>query len=437
MTGTLGEKLGVIRGASEDQAVADTRSPSGRKWPELRSIAYQGLAGEIVTEVTPYTEADPAAMLATLLAGSGSLAGRKAHVFAGDTEHPARLWPLIIGKTAGGMKGTSWAAILRVLLAADPLMGPRIAKGLSTGEGLIEAVRDPVGEPDDKYFDEGVLDKRLLLVEPEFASVLSRGSRDGNTLMTTLREAWDGGTLRTMSRKSSQLKATDPHIVLIGHITPRELKIKLTEDQLVGGTMNRLLPVLSKRSKKLPDGGGTPEETVRKLGARLRDALDATVTVGRMERTQAAATYWRAEAYDRLTSDHFPDGPVAQILARAVPQVLRLSVAYALLDGSREIGIEHLQAAEALWSFVEDSVWYVFGGGTGNPDLDRLKTFVEAAGSDGADRTSINNECFSKHRTKAEIDSLIADLLALGGYEEWQQPTGGRPRVLYRRKKGI
>lgn len=410
-------------------------SAAGRPWPKLDDSALYGLPGRIVSTIGPHTEADPAAMLFTLFSGSGAMIGRAPHVLTGGVEHGARIWPLVIGRTAGGVKGTSYAEIRRVLKEADPLFcAEKIVGGLSSAEGLIQQVRDGVGDdPDDSHFDEGVTDKRLLVIESEFASVLAQGKRDGNTLLPVVRQAWDGGTLRTMTVRPKV--ATDPHIAIVGHITPTELRAKLSESERAGGTMNRFLPVMSKRSKLLPDGGDLSDATLKGLGAELAEVVEKAAKVQRMRRTPAAAKYWQ-DLYKRLVADHAGDGAVAQVVARAAPQVLRLSVTAALLDGCEQIDQPHLEAAEAMWAYVEDSAWYVFGSTSGNPDLDRLKSFVDNAESEeGVSRMSVRAQCFGGHRTAAQIDALLVDLFALGNYEEYSKPTGGRPVTLLRRIK--
>jgi hypothetical protein len=228
------------------------------------------------------------------------------------------------------MKGTSWAEIRRVLREADDdFYRAKIVGGLSSAEGLIVHIRDPSGDPDAEDFDEGVPDKRLLIVESEFASVLAQGKREGNTLLPRLREAWDGSTLRTMTIRPRI--ASDPHVVIIGHITPTELRKRLSETERAGGTANRFLPVMSRRSKRLPDGGDLNPATIKGLGTKLAERIAEAKQLKRMKRTVEAAKYWR-DLYERLTSDHAGDGPVAQVIARAAPQVLRLSVTTALLD---------------------------------------------------------------------------------------------------------
>lgn len=409
-----------------------TPSPAGRPWPVLAEPAYLGLPGRIVRTVEPQSEADPAAMLFTLYAAAGAMIGRNPHMVAGAEEHGARIWPIIIGATAGGMKGTSYAEIRRIIKLADPdFASTKVVGGLSSAEGLIFQVRNPTGEPDADNYDEGVMDKRLLVVETEFASVLAQGKREGNTLLPTIRQAWDGGTLRTMTIRPRI--ATDPHVVIIGHITPTELRVKLNESERAGGTMNRFLPVMSKRSKLLPDGGDLDMAALKALGTELAEVVDKAKRLTVLRRGADAAKYWR-ELYKRLASDHAGDGNVAQVVARAAPQVLRLSVMAALLDGAEYVDVPHLEAAEAMWSYAEDSAWYVFGEASGNPDLDRLKLFVDAARDDGVTRTAVVAECFGKNRKKAQIDALWAELLTIEGYEEWSESTGGRPVMGLRRR---
>ncbi|MEU2413951.1 DUF3987 domain-containing protein [Streptomyces sp. NPDC013099] len=414
-----------------DMATEAHPSATGRPWPVLAEAALHGLPGRIVNTILPHTEADPAALLFTLYSATGALIGKEPHILTGGVHHGARVWSLIIGRTAGGMKGTSAAEILRVLRTTDEeFCHDRIMGGLSSAEGLIIQVRDPSGDPDSDSYDEGVADKRLLILESEFAAVLAQGKREGNTLLPLIRQAWDGSTLRTMTVKPKV--ATEPHIGIVGHITPTELRMKLNEAERAGGTMNRFLPVLSKRSKLLPDGGDLTDADVKGLGAELAAVIIKARNIGQMRRSLQAAERWR-QLYERLASDHAGDGPVAQVVARAAPQVLRLSVMAALLDGCDYVDLPHLEVAEAMWDYAEDSAWYVFGGGSGNPDLDRLKTFVDEAGAEGVTRTDINAKCFGRNKDAATVAGLITELMKIDGYTESTIPTGGRPRTVYLR----
>ena len=79
-----------------------------------------------------------------------------------------------------------------------------------------------------------------------------------------------------------------------------------------------------------------------------------------------------------------------RITARAEAQLLRLSVLYAVLDGTNVVDVEHLDAAWALWSYCEQSAFYIWGDASGDPDVDRLVAAVAAAGRAGLDGTRLS-----------------------------------------------
>src|SRR5262245_59152724 len=207
------------------------------QWPEpLGKAAYYGLAGEIVWAIDPHTEADPVAVLGQTLTAFGSVIGRSAHFVAEADQHFTNSNIVLVGNTSKGRKGTSYGQVRRLMAAVDPDWASRcIAGGMSSGEGLIWAVRDqiekhePVREKgrviqyQDVIVDIGITDKRLLVIEPEFASVLKSASRECNTLSAIIRQAWDNGNLNSMT-KNSPARATGAHISIIGHITRDELR---------------------------------------------------------------------------------------------------------------------------------------------------------------------------------------------------------------------
>ena len=121
----------------------------------------------------------------------------------------------------------------------------RLKGGLSSGEGLINEVRDQRSEWNRKegreeIVDPGVADKRLMIVEAEFASALAVMERQGSTLSPHIRRAWDGDKLATITR-NSPLCATGAHISIIGHITIDELRARLTRTEAANGFANRFL----------------------------------------------------------------------------------------------------------------------------------------------------------------------------------------------------
>ncbi|MDP9457130.1 MAG: RepB family DNA primase, partial [Actinomycetota bacterium] len=137
------------------------------EWPKMNEAAYRGLFGEVVELVEPHTEADPVAVLVSQIVAFGSAMGRGPYVEIGATKHRTNMNCGIVGNTAKGRKGSSWNPVKHINHAADKRWTEdRILSGLSSGEGLISEVRDPIEVPgkDGKMevVDQGVKDKRLL-----------------------------------------------------------------------------------------------------------------------------------------------------------------------------------------------------------------------------------------------------------------------------------
>jgi hypothetical protein len=141
--------------------------PAPAGWPAPPGAgAYHGLLGEIVKRLEPETEADPVAILSQLLVAFGTAVGRGAFFQVEATFHYPHEFLLLVGESARSRKGSSWDHVRRLICEADPTIAERILTGLASGEGLVWAVRDPTAQ------DPGISDRRLLALEPEFASVL-------------------------------------------------------------------------------------------------------------------------------------------------------------------------------------------------------------------------------------------------------------------------
>ena len=267
--------------------------PIGSTWPDPpEAPAFNGLGGEIVRAIEPCTEADPVAILAQLLIGFGNLIGRSAHFAVEADRHHANEFAALVGDTAKGRKGTSWNQARRLLEATDPSWtGERVMTGLSTGEGLIHAVRDPVmkREPirngrkiisyQDVETDAGESDKRILCIEPELGGTLRVATRDGNSLSALVRQAWDSGDLRTLTR-NNPLRSTGAHVSIIGHITRDELATLLTRTDAANGFANRFLWLAVRRSKLLPFGGNLGAVDFAPMLRRLGEAAESGRSIG-------------------------------------------------------------------------------------------------------------------------------------------------------------
>jgi hypothetical protein len=406
------------------------------EWPAPPGpAAYGGLAGEIVRTIELESEADPAALLVQLLIAFGSVVGRRAYVAVGAARHYSNEFAVMVGETSAGRKGTSWSDVRQFIASADPdWHNGRILGGLSSGEGLIYAVRDqlegqvPVKEKgrivdyQTAIIDPGVSDKRLLVFESEFGGVLKALGRDGNKLSAVIRQAWDGDTLASLT-KGSPHRATDAHISIVAHITADELTQLLTTCDQANGFANRMLWVCCKRSKLLPYGGSLAQEVVARLQTNVADAIAFAKGIDAVGWTRGAKDLWEA-TYPRLTAPR--PGVFGRITSRAEAHAVRLALLYAVLDRSREIKPDHLRAALALWDYCERSARYIFGDALGDKDAQAILDALRAA-PEGLTRHQIRRDVFNGHRSGPEIASKVAMLLQRGLVRSEMVATDGRP----------
>lgn len=398
--------------------------PQPTAWPHLDPAALYGLAGDVVDTIEPHTEADPVALLLSFLVAYGSAVGPDPHAVADGSPHPARLYGVLVGETSRARKGTSWSNIRRVMAEAEPgWSADRTLGGLASGEGLIAAVSDPVDDSPDGPVP---VDKRLLVVEPEYARVLSVAERQGNTLSAIIRQAWDHGDLDVTTRKDP-LRARGAHVSILGHVTLDELRRRLLDTEAANGFANRFLMACVRRTKLLPSGGNLEPATLATLGQEVAGRLAAARRVGIMRRDRLAEDRW-ADVY-RMMAEDAPAGLVGAVTARAEAQTLRLSVAYALTDASPTIRVEHLEAAWALWRYCEASAAYVFGDSLGDEVADRLLEALRDAVPDGLDGTQ-QRDLFARHASGARIETARKLLEDRGLARTETEPTGGKPRTV-------
>lgn len=323
---------------------------------ELSEAAFYGPLGEISKLIIPHTEADPAAILLQLIVGVGNAVGRNPHFKIEATKHHTNLFLILNGQSSKARKGTSWDNILNLLLKADFCYAPQIVSGLSSGEGLVSHLRDNRTRGDDDDEETPPIDKRLLVVESEFTRVLKVMGREGNTLSTIIRDAWDRGNFQVLTKRDP-LKATNAHVSIIGHTTNEDLHRTLSACDVYNGFANRFLWAAAKRSRLLPHGGNLDPEKIAAHASSLSNLIGCAKAVGEMKRDDDAYAQW-GEIYPKLSSEH--PGKLGAVTNRAEGQVLRLSMIYALADGSSVIGLAHQNAALAVWAYCFNSACLIF-----------------------------------------------------------------------------
>ena len=392
------------------------------QWPKpAPQAAFHGLAGEFVRLTEPHTEADPLALLAQFLVAFGTAAGRNAYYEVEASRHYPNEFVVLVGPSGKGRKGSSWDHVETALSHADPeLVEERIVSGMSSGEGLIAEVRDV-------ETDDGVdQDKRLLVLEPEFAQVMKVLAREGNTLSPVVRNGWDGKRLQTLVR-ASPLRATGAHIGIVGHITKDELLRYLNATELANGFFNRFLVIAVRRSKELPFGGRIGGNDLAAVRRGLVGALDHARASQRLAFSGAAAERW-IEVYSDLSRGQA--GMLGASTARAEAHVCRLALIYALLDSADEIGIDHLEAALAVWAYAASSARWVFGDSLGDPTADDIWELAKDRPA-GVSRTEVR-DLFSRNKKAREIDRALGALVEAGRLQRTSQTDGrGRPAEVW------
>ncbi|MFN8624402.1 MAG: hypothetical protein U0587_00200 [Candidatus Binatia bacterium] len=179
-----------------------------------------------------------------------------------------------------------------------------------------------------QVIDEGVPDKRLLIVETEFSQPLKQFVRDGNVLSNVIRDAWDAKHILRTITKTNPSRAIDAHISIIGHSDAGGLG-KIPERQRGRQWPWQSLPFAADLSRQ---AGGRPDRApaaaVNQLVAELREILDAARQVDEIRRTPEAAATWK-RIYPDLTRER--PGLLGKLLARSEAHTGRRP-ASALLD---------------------------------------------------------------------------------------------------------
>jgi hypothetical protein len=421
-------------------------TPSGREeeveppivlqeWPApLEEAGFFGLAGEIVRAIEPETEADPVAIHMQLLVAFGNLIGRSAYGVVGPARHYCILHLLLIGESARARKGTAWTEVGRLLEPIDEQWWKRLGPGLSTGEGLITAVRDKlegkeaikekgrVVDYQDVITDHGIADKRLMVVETEFSRALQAMQREGSTLNSIVRETYDGGLLRSLT-KGFPYQATGAHISIIGHGVATELQRLLGGTDLVNGFANRFLWVACRSTRLLPFGGNPGFEIIKGFQKRLQEAVEWSRSSSQVKWTEEAMALWK-EQYPFLRAPR--PGTLGSVVSRAESHAFRLALITALLNRKPAIEEPHLKAALAMVAYSERSAAFILGDRLADPEETAILDYVKC--KPGASRSDIRRQVFNDHKPAHEVANKLASLLRTGLIRQGTVSPNGRAK---------
>lgn len=402
---------------------ADTLADTHRNAPRPDPACLYGLVGDIAQAGSNNTEANAYAVAASALAYLGAALGRGPYMPIGDDRNHARLFLVHVGRSSRGRKGTAKKLIYRIhddIKAMDELLVPQVhSGGLSTREGLALMIHD--GYRDGKNEVSAIEDKRLLVVESEFSNVLHQSKRDGNTLSGALRDAWDGTSIKP-AVKTCPVWASDPHIAIIGDITPAELRELMHKRELTNGFANRFIFFWAEGDKVVPFPKPTPKDVVKALADRVAQVLrfagadrhedkDVLCMAFSPDATSLYENLYRGELRDRSSGEQ-----ITGLLDRRAPVLLRLAMLFALTDQTSVIAAPHIEAALAWVRYWVDSVKFIFqnavdeAGAAATTDMtQRIITYLIAHGQ--ATRTELSKDCFGGHVNKATLDKALDELI--------------------------
>ncbi|MER6811593.1 DUF3987 domain-containing protein [Spirillospora sp. NPDC000708] len=388
--------------------------------PTVSGAAYAGPFGRISAAIDPHTEGDRVGVLVTLLSAFSAVIGHDVKVAHGKSQ-PLGFWPVLVGPTGKGRKGTAHGAAMQVLnVAYAGFMDTQQVEGCPrTGEGLVATLAEKAV---------GDVAMPVFLVEEEGDNLIDAAKRS-KTLGVAFRKAWDGSTVTNIT-KADSITVKRPHVGFVMHVQPKNWGAISGTKDATGGTYNRFFPVYVERSKRVRlSQARTPSEVVVPLARELRDMAAYAVNVSEVTMP--------ADVEDVFESKHRPvvealtlgTEALAQYAERALAYMLRLAALYALADKRDLINVRDLDAATALVTYMVDTVTHVLPDAqSANGDLPvRVANWIREAGEDG--RTS--SEILRRYGIKREeLDMIVAGdphlKVGRGAY------TGGRRAEVFR-----
>lgn len=434
----------VGRFSKQEESYEDTVIAPPQPTPGM----FYGMVGEVARIAAEGTEINPVAAATAYLSFLGANAGRDTFLFIGDDIHHPRLFTLHIGRSGRGGKGSAQQLTQRIRkrieMKDSDLLGNVHSGGLSSREGLAALIHDGHGE------SPAIIDKRLWIIESEFANVLHQSRREGNTLSTSLRDAWDGGDIKPAT-KSKPVGVTSPHIGIHANITPGELNGLLNAREMSNGFANRFLMIWAESTGCVPFPAPTPERIIDYLASKTMDIIHFakggypnSKNSLEMNLSQAAKELY-SEIYKELRRPLSSEFTTA-MLERRAPYVQRLAMLFALTDQTRVIEAYHLQTAIEWVNYAVNTVKYVFADKANNQQQEetrqnasKIMAFLQLR-PQGVGMRELTNDCFQKHSSSEKINSALAYLLAENPplIIQNQEFTGGkgRPKTTYILKTG-
>ena len=297
---------------------------------------------------------------------------------------------------------------------------------MSSGEGLAWAVRDPADTDDEdgNPIDKGVADKRLMILEEEFAAVLQAARREGNTVSAAIRRFWDSGNFSPLT-KNNRVTVTDAHVCFVAHITYEELVKRLENSEYASALASRILWVCVRRPKIVAIPDSIPLASTLRYADELAKSIQFSSEINELTLTSEALSLWGEMAITLAKANT----PMSE---RSRVQVLRIACILALLDCLDEVQPQHLRAASHIWNYCLGSVAYIFEGEQ-NEDANKILAALRKHG--GLTTTQIRINVFQQNIKSATMNTLLKSLESQGRIKRTvrQRSDGrsGKPATIF------
>ncbi|MFJ9234395.1 DUF3987 domain-containing protein [Streptomyces anulatus] len=346
-----------------------------------------GPLGEAIEAAMPTSEADPIGVWAASLSLYSAAISRRVRT---EDRRPVVVWTVLAGRSAIGRKGYALGTATAILgKSIGGFIHSRKRSGVASGPSLVDML---AGLELDTMGADGGIDGRCMLLEEEWASVL-KTQKKCSKFSTLFRTAWDGKPISNRTKKDGLQSVGQPLLGFHAHITPGEWARYVSSSEALGGSYNRLLPVLVERSKMLPYNNRweLPDTSA------IRDAYDWALEEDRVMRFSVEA----GERFDEiraLVEDRMAELPelLASYMERSSEQVQRVAAVLSATEMTEEISRD---AVEAAWNFVSFSMASV------------EKLVKDAANSDGVKPMKTPEELVRDVLTRYGGKAKSSDLL--------------------------
>lgn len=390
---------------------------------EIRTEAYIGPLGEFILKLAPDIEPCKESVLIQSLIMLGNLCDKKFYKDISGSKLYTNQFALILGQTSKARKGTSKRIVEHLFKTAwaDDLE-VRIKRGLSSGEGLIFSLRDPVygiredkkGEQKTILLDQGVENKNAIFYEEEFTRVLKNSKRDTNNITEVIREAYDSGNLSVLT-KNDPVTASNTNVSIIAQSTIEEFRNVLKGVDCDNGFYNRFLFCKASRANVIPHPLKLSEiDGYRNFVVQLSKIK---TFIKHSNETEMSYSLEAMKLWERLYLETAYSNDInGNLKGRSEDQLQKIAMIYAISECNETIDHRHLLAAKAIVDYGHQTIDQVFNDHIKkkSPEFKIIKRLEQ---NSPMPRSLIMKEVFRNNISANELDlireKLIEDNLVL------------------------